>query len=344
MTGRRLLAVIGALATVLVVGVAPPAGADPAGPTDYETEILSVTPERDDIDLAILGGDSFVQLTTDPGTEVQVVGYEGEPYLRFSAEGVVEVNERSPARWLNDDRYGDTELPPEADADADPSWAVVATDGSYAWHDHRAHWMNEAKPPGAEPGDVILEAVIPLRVNGEPVSVSVSSTLLGSPAPTGPILGAVLGLIAVTFARVALGPIGVDVAGGVAALAAALVGAIAYVSVPAETGPSILLWALPVVALASLAAWAWARRSAIGASPLAGWVGPALVALAGLELLGWAWFRREAIVRALIPSDVPATLDRTVIVAVTIVAFGLLGDAVRTLGRARTAEPSPAAG
>ncbi len=344
MTARRLVALIPALAVALVVGVASPAAADPAGPTDYETEILSIEPAVDDVEVTILGGDSFVQLVVDPGTEVSVVGYRGEPYLRFAADGVVEVNERSPARWLNDDRYGDTELPPDVDAEAEPSWVVVATGGSYAWHDHRAHWMNEAKPPGAEAGDVILEAVIPLRVDGEPVSVSVQSRLLAPPGPWASLVGALVGVAVVTGARIALGPIGVDLAGGLAAVAALVVGAIAYLSVPPETGPSVLLWALPAVAVVSLAAWAWARRSAIGASPLAGSVGPALVALAGLELLGWAWFRREAILRALIPSDVPASVDRVVIVAVTIVAFGLLGDAVRTLGRTRITEPSPATG
>ncbi len=153
--------------SLVVMASASPAMADPAGPTDYRTEIIGIEPDVDGISLDVIGGDSFVELTVDPGVEVMVLGYNGEDYLRFDADGSVHQNERSPSRWLNDDRFGDGDIPTEATPDAEPAWVQVADDGQYAWHDHRSHWMNEAQPPAAEPGDVILEAVIPMRGVGD---------------------------------------------------------------------------------------------------------------------------------------------------------------------------------
>ena len=76
---------------------------------------------------------------------------------------------------------------------ATPDWHVVAGDGSYAWHDHRAHWMNAFRPPGRRPGDRILESVIPLVVDGVPTSVRVASTWLPAPSPLPVWIGVVAG-------------------------------------------------------------------------------------------------------------------------------------------------------
>ena len=95
----------------------------------------------DTIDVRIVGGDSFVLLTADPGTDVVVLGYDNEPYLHFRADGVVEENRRSPTVYQNRSRYGSDDAPADADPTAAPEWQQVASGGSYAWHDHRAHWM-----------------------------------------------------------------------------------------------------------------------------------------------------------------------------------------------------------
>ena len=96
-----------------------PAGvafADPAGPTDYETTITSVEPATPGIEVSVVGGDSFLRVVAEPGVDVVVLGYQQEPYLHIRADGVVEENQRSPATYLNADRYG-TGAPP---AGADP--------------------------------------------------------------------------------------------------------------------------------------------------------------------------------------------------------------------------------
>ena len=43
---------------------------------------------------------------------------------------------------------------------------AVARGGTYAWHDHRAHWMSRDSPPGFHRGDRIQDGEIPLVVNG----------------------------------------------------------------------------------------------------------------------------------------------------------------------------------
>ena len=85
------------------VGVAH---ADPAVPTDFATEVVGIEPATPSIDVGVVGGDSFVELTVEPGTDVVVLGYWGEPYLRFNSDGTVEENRRSPTVAENESRYG----------------------------------------------------------------------------------------------------------------------------------------------------------------------------------------------------------------------------------------------
>lgn len=349
--GRILAARVAVAVAVGVSGLvttAPAAMADPAGPTDYRTEILGVEPDVEGISLEVIGGDSFIELTVEPGVEVMVLGYRGEDYLRFDVDGTVHQNERSPSRWLNDDRFGEGTIPPEATPDAEPQWVQVSDDGQFAWHDHRSHWMNEARPPAARPGDVILEAVIPMIVSGVPVEVAVRSTWIEGPraaAPTavGAVAALALGIVVVRHARPGgrariAGPTAADLrppalaTAATAALALAL-GAVAYTSVPAETGPSTLLWLLPgVAAVAAPAALTIRRRQPFGAA--------SIVAVAALMLAIWGWLRREALVRAIIPSDAPAWLDRVGIAAAIGVGAVALAAAVWTA--AVPAAPTPA--
>ena len=151
------------------------AAADPAGPTDYLSEVVEIDPDSGGFEIEVIGGDSFVLLTVAEGVAVDVVGYSGEPYLRFLSDGTVEENRLAPSKYLNDDRYARDEVPEHADARAAPDWVVVARDGSYAWHDHRTHWMNEVPPPGRGPGDRVAEGVVPLLVDGAEVDISVVS-------------------------------------------------------------------------------------------------------------------------------------------------------------------------
>ncbi len=307
-----------AIAALAVLAGPVPAYADPPGPTDYQTEVVSVEPPHPAVEVEIVGGDSFLLLAVQPGTAVEVPGYDGEPYLRFGRDGVVVVNEESRARWLNDDRYGDVSVPAGVGADAEPEWVVVADDGRYAWHDHRIHWMNPEPPPGAEPGEVILEDVVPLTVDEEAVAITVRSRRLASPSALPALAGAFVGLatMAAWFGTQRSSRSQRDrrrsmaAAGGLAALLGAGVGFVDVMSVPPETDPSIMLWLVP-----ALAAFAFLAAVVIAGADggLRQIWAAAFTAVGGAELLVWAWTRRTAVMSPIIPSPVP-NLDRFAIV------------------------------
>lgn len=323
-----------ALALLILLAAAPPARADAAGPTDYRTEIVSIEPNTSAFDVEVIGGDAFLRLEQIEAVEIIVLGYQGEPYLRFDPDGTVHENRRSPAVWLNEDRFG-TDTPDFADADARPEWYIVAEGGHFAWHDHRSHWMQTQKPPGADPGDQILEATVPLDVDGERVTVTVASYLLASPSVLPAVVGGVLGAVA-ALAVLRGNRSTTTLAGLLAAGPAALVGMIAYRSVPAETGPSALLWLLPTVAIGAALLWSLVHRRVATTVYLDG-----LMVAAGGVLLAWAVIRFDALQRALIPSDAPAPIDRLTIAAVLLIGTAVAARGIHGLLRPSRLLPAP---
>jgi hypothetical protein len=324
MTRRSIAAITGVLLALLA---AAPASADPAGPTDYRSEVVSVDPVTPMIDVRVVGGDSFLAMRVQPGTDATVVGYQGEPYLWFRADGTVFENDSSPSTYVNKDRYGGADVPTSANAEAEPDWRQVASNGSWAWHDHRAHWMNPNPPPGQRPGDQILEAVIPLEVDGTPVRVTVTSVWQPDASALPIWLGLVGGLLAGMSVWILRRRewVAALVVGGVA-LVSFSVGWWQYRSLPTETGPRAVWWALPrVAALCALAGLVLAWRGQRF------WSGAAAV-LAGTELFVWGLVKRDGLSSALIPTNAPGWLDRfavalslsgglTVALAVTVVVL-----------------------
>ena len=233
--------------TALLAG-AGPAAADPPRPTDYRSTVTAITPAADGVRAEVVGGDAFLELRVDEGHEVVVAGYEGEPYLRFRADGTVERNARSEATYLNDDRQGDVDLPAGADNEAEPEWETVADGGTYAWHDHRIHWMGGSRPPGAEPGDVVQSWTVPLSVDGAATEVSGELVLVARVSPLPWIALGIAGAAAV----VVLGrrrPLVPAVAVTVAAAGALVVGWAEFSVAPTGSGANPLLVAVPLVGL-----------------------------------------------------------------------------------------------
>ncbi|NNE95966.1 MAG: hypothetical protein HKN24_08050 [Acidimicrobiales bacterium] len=327
----RCLACVAVLVTVLVP--AAPAAADPAGPTEYLTTIEAIEPPTEALSVRMIGGDSFFELTQLEPVLIEVVGYEAEPYLRIRPDGTVEENRLSPTTYLNQERYGTREIVPEfTSSQGEPDWVKVADGGRYAWHDHRSHWMNSQRPPGAQPGDTILEAAVPLRVDGQEVLVTVTSVLQEPPSPLPAILGGVAGIAVVAgVLRNSLLLLAAPVA------AAALVaGMVEYFSVPPETGPPLTLW-LPSLLGVLGVLLALVVMRVRGPNPL---LAPGLVLVAGVQLCVWAFLSRSSLSKPILPTDLSWPLHRFVIAVAFVSGLGLIGYGLdRLFGVVSRADP-----
>ena len=172
MLARRLGSCIAGLCAVLATfpgTAAAHGGTDDA--TNYSSRVNS--PGDPGLSWTVEGGDSLLELTNATGRAVVVSGYQGEPYLEFRADDTVWVNTRSPAHHLNTTRYATTPLPPEADAAAEPTWELVASDATHAWHDHRIHWMSPLVPQGVDADPTVDQRILSWSI---PVSVAGSAT------------------------------------------------------------------------------------------------------------------------------------------------------------------------
>jgi hypothetical protein len=178
-------------ATLLLAVLFLPAGAwahgDGGRATGFTSTVEQVTPSTPGLELRVLDGDDRLLLRNESGLEVVVLGYDGEPYLRF-ADGAVDRNVRSPAVYLNSDRYALGEVPASADPDAAPVWRRVKAGAAYEWHDHRIQWMSTIAPDGvrADPGSPqhVFDWKVPIEVDGRPVTIS--GSLDYAPVDDGP--------------------------------------------------------------------------------------------------------------------------------------------------------------
>jgi hypothetical protein len=158
------------LAFVVVMLAAMPAAASAhAGNPNYRSEIDKVTPTIPDVSFEVLDYDSYMQLLDQHGHEVTIYGYEGEPYARILKDGTVQVNERSPALYLDENRFAEVKVPPIADAKAPPKWKTFDHSGTFLWHDHRMHYMSPTPPPQVKDQSKktkVFNYEIPVRVDG----------------------------------------------------------------------------------------------------------------------------------------------------------------------------------
>jgi len=175
-------------ATLLAVSLllaAAPGALGHAGNPDYRSVIDRVTPSVPDVTFQVLSYDSYMQLLDQHGHEVTIYGYEHEPYARILRDGTVQVNQRSPATYLNDNRFATTQVPAFADPKAPPRWKTVDDSGTFLWHDHRMHYMSTATPPQVTDKGrktKIFDYEVPIRVNGRKGAIEGTLFWVGSPA------------------------------------------------------------------------------------------------------------------------------------------------------------------
>jgi hypothetical protein len=174
-TVRRTSVLIALAATMLLLAAAPAAAHTRAQAASNLQSSVTAAPELDGVRWHLYAGGDLIEVVHTGAQELVVLGYEGEPYLRIGPDGVF-TNRNSPATYLNAERYADVAVPPRADPTADPEWTQVSTTPSYAWHDHRVHWMSPQAPPAvreAGPGTPVhvLDWTIPVLHGGEPHEV-----------------------------------------------------------------------------------------------------------------------------------------------------------------------------
>jgi hypothetical protein len=281
------------LAAIWVAVSAGPAAADPARPGNVRSEVTAITPATEGITAEVVGGDSFLRVRAEPGRQVVVIGYENEPYLRIGPDGTVEVNDRSPARWLNEDRLAAVDLPAEADPQAPPTWRTIGHDGEAAWHDHRIHRM----APG-RPDPPVQDWRVPLTVDGRPVTIEGRYAYV-PPASAWPwwALAAAIAVIGIVWPRARIVGAGLPVAGLLVVVIGFRLAAVP--SGEAQGTTAIALGAIAVVlGLASLVVRR--RPSVRGAFEAAG----------GAALLASAVPRLGVLSHSVLVTDGPAWLDR----------------------------------
>jgi hypothetical protein len=177
---------------------------------NYRSYVTGVAPNVPGVNLQVLEFADRLILTNHSGKTVTVLGYQGEPYGRVLADGTVQLNTSSPAYYLNQNFYGDVNVPPSATATTTPHWTVVDRTGRLEWHDHRIHWMSPALPlqvKNKAKRTKIFNWQVPLQVGAR--KATVDGVLFWTPAHTNapaaviPVLVAivVLGLLLVLFLR-----------------------------------------------------------------------------------------------------------------------------------------------
>lgn len=194
---------------------------------NYRSNITNVTPTTPGLSLEVLEFADRLVLTNHTGKTVTVYGYQGEPYARVMADETVQVNTRSPAYYLNQNFYGDVNVPPSASPTATPKWTVIDRTGELEWHDHRIHWMSPALPPQVKnkgKRTKIFNWQVPIKVGATPGTVDGQLFWVPEEGAKTPI-AAIVALIVVVLSGLAFvfvvrrrrrGPPGADTAAGTA--------------------------------------------------------------------------------------------------------------------------------
>jgi hypothetical protein len=160
-------------------------GADAPDGTNYRTAVTSA-PSLAGLRVRTVEAGARLELVNRTGRTIEVLGYDGEPYLEVRPDGVYE-NTNSPATYLNDSLAGDAEVPSTANPTLPPAWRKAAGEPVWRWHDHRTHWMSATPPPAvqSDPGRVhrVRDWVVPLRDGVTTMDVRGTLDWLPPPSP-----------------------------------------------------------------------------------------------------------------------------------------------------------------
>ncbi len=164
------LAIFAALACFL-----PATAAAHGGSPNYRSTVRDIAPPIPGLEVRVLNYDDRLELVNRTGKDIAIRGYDGEPYVRLEADGTVEVNKRSPSFYLNEERFADVQIPPEAKASARPRWEQVSKTGRFEWHDHRIHFMSKTTPKQVKDEDQrtkVFDWKVPVVVGAQRANIA----------------------------------------------------------------------------------------------------------------------------------------------------------------------------
>ena len=161
-------------------------GGNGGASSDYRIEVIGYDGDHDGYIVRPVELGNRMELVRTTADEVQILGYEKEPYLRLDKDGVFE-NVNSPAHYANLDRFQRIPIPATANAKAAPNWVKLSDGNSIRWHDHRTHWMDPTPRQDVRDNPdverVIFDANrVELLVNGNPAAAIVKVTWLPPPS------------------------------------------------------------------------------------------------------------------------------------------------------------------
>lgn len=340
-----LAAVVGVLAAMLPVTPAAAHQVGGMGATNFHTTLTAVEPATPGVSLRVIENGSRLELRNDTATVVVIEGYDGEPYARVGPDGV-QVNDDSPATFLNQERFLTASVPATADGRGPPVWRQVSAEPVWRWPDHRVHWASLSLPPAvaAAPDQPhrIRDWTVPLWY-GEETRLTATGTLDWIPGPS-PwpyvtlVVLLVLGLVALAFLkaphRPLAGAVGVFLGAyllhGLGVMAAS-VGSLPQRLSVLFGAESYLVWLLAI-----LIGWLLWRRHTWAAWPAAG-LG-LVVAIQVARGDAAVWWSSSA------PTALPSTVNRLAVALVVGLGAGLVIMLPVLLRRHRRAGLYPAPG
>ena len=184
---RKLIGSV--LLAALMFAPAQPAsahGGNGGASSDYRIEVIGYDGDSTGIEVHPVELGNRMELVRTTAKDVQILGYDGEPYLRLDADGVFE-NLNSPAHYINLDRFARTTIPATATANAQLNWVKLSDGASVRWHDHRTHWMDPTPRQDVRDNPNVERVIFPanrveLVVDGKPVAAIVRVTWLPPPS------------------------------------------------------------------------------------------------------------------------------------------------------------------
>jgi hypothetical protein len=168
------------------------------GNPNFRSIAHGITPAVKGVQIQVLNGDDRFEIDNRSGKAIVIQGYDSEPYARLMPDGTVEVNKRSPADYINNDRFAQSPVPAFASATAPPQWVVQSKTGRFQWHDHRMHWMAKTTPPQVKDKHKktkIFDYKIPLKVNGKPAALKGTLFWVGPQGGSAPVAALVAFLL-----------------------------------------------------------------------------------------------------------------------------------------------------